>query len=264
MKLNFRRIIFNCGVIFGGALLGLSCAHLHSVPPIDITQMSVEDIHDRLEQNYLRLATLNGKARIQAQLQDQGYEATTHIQMLMPDSLFFKVEAFLGLDVGTFFSNRKQFALYSPFQKVLYTGHLDSLDLAQFFQVDLTYDELLEACTGIPRIKMGKTTPLKKDDAQIQFSTQEAQGMHQYWIDPVKFVVTKYQFWDAQGVLQVTTNFSRFQKIDNLFLPKSIQIYKPVPRQVFSLYYEERVINQPLNKKDFKIQVPPKTRIIKL
>ncbi len=227
--------------------------------------MSAQKLLDRLEQNYLKLNTLEGKAQFQAQMEGAGYEAAANVKLIMPDSLFTKFEAMFGFDVGTFSCNRKKFALHIPMQKVLYTGQLDSIDLAKFFQIQVTYDELMEGFTGIPRIQSGEFAPLAIDNNQYLMMSRSATGTHRYWIDATQFVVTQYQFHDLNGTLQITKVFSNFKKYDDILLPKTIQISRPVQKQMFSLFYHDRKVNQPIDRNNFKIRgIPRNTRHIRL
>lgn len=242
------------------------CAHFsRSSKMSDLSSMSAEKLRDRLEQNYLKLITLEGKAQFQAQMEGAGYEAAANVKLIMPDSLFTKFEAMFGFDVGTFSCNRKKFALYIPMQKVLYTGRLDSIDLARFFQIQITYDELMEGFTGIPRIQSGEFAPLTIENNQYLMTSRTTAGIHRYWIDATQFIVTQYQFHDLNGTLQITKNFSNFKKYNDILLPKTIQIARPAQRQMFSLFYHERKVNQPIDGNNFKIRgVPKNTRHIRL
>jgi len=255
-------------IILSLSILGLlsGCAHIFKGSQIpDLSKMTVDKIKDRLEQNYLKLNTLEGKGQFQAQMPGNGYEASVSTKLIMPDSLFAKFEIIFGLDIGTFTSNRKKFALYIPMKKLLYTGETDSVDLATFFQVNVNFNELIEAFTGVPKIDLGDTTALKISGDEYLLTSRTASGAHQYWIHPARFVVTKYQFYDLAGTLQVVKSFSRFQKFDEIYLPKSIRIEKPVQKQMFSLFYTQRQINEMIDKKSFKIRGIPRTvRHIKL
>jgi len=242
----------------------IRCASVFRGTPPDLSQMSTNELRDRIERNHLAFNTLSGKGKIMAQMADQAQEASVDIKIIMPDSLYLKVEAIFGIDVGTFSCNRSKFALYSPMQKVLYTGLLDSLELSKFFQVDITYEELLEAVIGTPKIQPGKMAPLKIQNNQYLLTSTTDAGVHQYWIHPEQFVVNKYQFFDREGALQIVKEFSRFEKYGSVYLPRVIQIHKPTASQVFAFYYDHRQLNKAIDKRIFKIKVPPQTRHIRL
>lgn len=232
-------------------------------PVLDADQMNAVELRDRVERNYLGLSTLQGNSRIQIQMPGLGTEATTQVKIILPDSLLLKVEAIFGIDVGSFTSNRKKFALYAPMQKVLYTGHQDSLDLSLFFQVNITYQELIDAFMGTPKIQLGKTSQVKLDQNQYLLSSVTDEGVHRYWIHPEKFVVTEYKFFDLTGALQTVKLFSKFTKYGNSYLPKIVQIQKPEAQQIFSLFYDSRELNKPVDRSAFKLRVPPKTRHVR-
>jgi len=254
----------------GRCLLGIlvlailnGCAGTGKGPVLDADQMNAVELRDRVERNYLGLSTLQGSSRIQIQMPGLGTEATTQVKIILPDSLLLKVEAIFGIDVGSFTSNRKKFALYSPMQKVLYTGQQDSLDLSLFFQVNITYQELIEAFMGTPKIQLGKTSQVKMDQNQYLLSSVTEEGVHRYWIHPEKFVVTEYKFFDLTGALQTVKLFSKFSRFGNSYLPKIVRIQKPAEQQIFSLFYDSRELNKPIDRELFKLRVPPKTRHVR-
>jgi hypothetical protein len=250
--------------LFPLLLILTGCAGTSQKPELDADRMTAVELRDRVERNYLGLTTLQGSSRIQIQMPGMGTEATTQVKIILPDSLLLKIEAIFGIDVGSFSSNRKKFALYSPMQKVLYTGHQDSLDLSQFFQVNITYQELIEAFMGTPKIQLGKNSEIKIDQNQYLLSVVTDDGVHRYWIHPQKFVVTESKFFNSGGVLQTVKLFSKFSKYGNSYLPKIVQIQKPAEQQIFSLFYDSRELNKPIDRELFKLRVPPKTRHIRL
>lgn len=257
--------IYSLLLALGLLILLSGCAGISRGPELDPTRMTAVELRDRVERNYLGLTSLQGRSRIQIQMPGMGSEASTEVKIILPDSLYLKVEAIFGIDVGSFSSNRKKFALYSPMQKVLYTGRQDSLDLSQFFQVNITYQELIEAFMGTPKIRLGeKTSPIKIDKKQYLLTSLTEEGVHRYWIHPKKFVVTEYKFFDRRGTLQMVKSFSKFSKYGRRYLPKIVRVQKPEKQQIFSLYYNSRELNKSIDKKVFKLRVPPKTRHIRL
>ena len=253
------------GVIFLVAALILShCSPFTRKKELSPDQISIGELKERLERNFLGLETLRGRARIQIQTPEMAYEAFSEVKIQMPDSLFLKVEVIFGIDVGQFFGNRKSFALYSPQANVFYDGMMDSLDLGKFFQIDLTYDDLLEAFTGTPKIIIGKMTPLAVDNGRFKLNSVTHEGLHRYWIDPEKLVITKYQFYDRTGTLQIEKHFKRFKKYGDIYLPKSIQIRRPALKQYFSLYYTSQKTNKTVSPEEFEINVPENCKRINL
>lgn len=243
------------------------CAGTGKAPAPDATQMTVMDIRDRIERNYLGISTLQGNGTISAQMPGVNQEASVEVQIIMPDSVSLKVEAIFGIDIGKFISNGRTFALYSPIQKTIYTGALDSLDLSRFFQVNLQYEELMESLVGTPGIAAGQMAPLAVQDNKYLLKIRTSEGVHQYFVDPGKYVITQYKYIDNANQVQIIKNFSRFEKYDNRYLPKLIQIARPMEKQAFSFYYRTRKLNKPIDRKVFKLRardIPKNTRHIKI
>ena len=256
---------------FSALLLGLiaivtlqSCSPAFRQKTLSPDKVTLRELKEGVDRNYLGLETLRGNARMQVQMENMAYEANTEVKIQMPDSLHLKLEVMLGIDIGLFFGNRERFKLYSPQENILYSGSLDSVDLAKFFQIDLTYDDLLEAFTGTPKIIPGKTKPVTIDDGKYKLITLTEEGLHRYWIDPEKFVVTRYQFFNRKGSLRMEKEFKRFKKYDDIYLPRIIQIKKPHLKQYFNLFYTNHNVNKKVLTREFEISTPQNCKWIKL
>lgn len=261
-----KQLLFlrGCVTFFVVTLIFNTCSPFFRKKELSPDQISIWELKEGIERNALGLETLRGNARIQVQMEDMAYEASSEIKIRMPDSLYLKIEVIFGIDVGLFFGNRKQFAIYSPQNNIFYTGSMDSLDLAKFFQIDLTYNDLLEAFTGTPYITPGKIKPITVDNGRFKLNILTKKGLHRYWVHPEKLVITKYQFYDRKGKLQIEKHFKRFKKYGDVYLPKSIQIHKPVQKQYFSLFYTYQKTNKKLSPNEFKIEVPENCKCINL
>ena len=129
--------------------LVLGCAGIYKRPAIDVRTVTWQSIPNILSQNLDRLSTLKGRARILVEMPGFQYQAYSKVVIKRPDSLFVKIEAALGIDVGWFFSDRQTFAVYLPFQNTYYSGLVDSVAIPNPIQFDLSYDQMLEALIGI-------------------------------------------------------------------------------------------------------------------
>ncbi|MBN1351619.1 DUF4292 domain-containing protein [candidate division KSB1 bacterium] len=251
-------------ILLVSVFISISCSPSLRKKKLSVDQINPRELKDSVDRNFLNLQTLRGRARLQIQMKDFAYEANSEVKIRMPDSLFLKIEVIFGIDVGFFFGNREQFALYSPQDNIFYTGSIDSLDLSKFFQIDLTYDDLLEAFAGTPVIVPGKTTKIALDDGNYKLSSVTQNGLHRYWIDPDKSVIKKYQFYDRTGTLQIEKHYRRFKKYKDIYLPQIIQIKKPAKNQYFSLFYTSHEVNKNISPDEFQMNVPENARWIKL
>ena len=256
-----------CAVLFVTVILLFNaCAPtVQQKPLITVGDLTAEDIWDRIEQNSLKINTLKCSGNLQVQMPGTGYTAKGSIRAIMPNLIYLKVEATLfGLDIGTFTSNGKRFALYAPQQKAVYLGDVATVNLANFFQINLSYDELKEAVTGQVHIPEGVFKPLTVDNDQYLITYDDFDGTHKYWVDPFKMVVTEYQLLNEKGAVELSKKFARYQKIGDIFFPKMVNLQRIQDQQIFSFFFENIEINKDVSKKIFKVKVPKGTRPIRL
>ncbi|MCK5739773.1 DUF4292 domain-containing protein [bacterium] len=257
---------FAAAFLLAAILLFNACAP--TIPPksvITVGDLTAEDIWDRVEQNSLKINTLKCSGNLQVQMPGTGYTAKGSVQVIMPNLIYLKVEATLfGLDVGTFTSNGKRFALYAPQQKAVYLGDVATVNLSTFFQINLSYDEFKEAITGQARIPEGVFKSLAVDNDQFLVIFDDFDGTHKYWVDPVKMVVTEYQLVNEDGLVELSKKFMRYQKIGDVFFPKMVNLQRIQDQQIFSFFFENIKLNEDVSKEMFKVKVPKGTRPIRL
>lgn len=223
------------------------------IPPDEDRWQAVSAI---LQKNYERLQTLRGWGTLSVQAPDLSYSTSARIVLNKPDSIFIKIEAAFGIDVGWLFSDRKSFILYSPLQNSYYSGAGDSLYLSDFIPFDLGYDKLIQTIAGMELALDIEKGVLKREGDQLILIGHRENRQHIYWIDPGKGVVTKAQTWENRERLILQQEYSRFVTIQNVTLPQTIKLTRPRERESLTLFYERLNVNDRLSEKDFRHKLP--------
>ena len=102
-KVSFRFILFSFYCFF------INCAFTSKSKIPDISNLTPEDIQRKVYRNFQNLNSFEGKARVIIELPGRGYNGFSNVYINMPDSIFIKTEAILGIDVGALFVDSQYF-----------------------------------------------------------------------------------------------------------------------------------------------------------
>lgn len=232
------------------------CAGIYRKPAIDIESATWKSIPAVLAKNRDRLSTLKGKARILVEMPGFQYQAYSDVVIKRPDSVFVKIKAALGIDMGCFFSDRQTFAVYLPFQNTFYSGSLDSLVIPNLTRFDFSYEQLLEALTGIEVPSNLDSGSLSVERNQL-ILTGKLQGQNvKYWIDPNNGVVTRTEVFDGNGDVIFRERFERITRLGGVVLPRTIRLERPNRNESLVVHYTHLEVNKPVKNDYFKLKIP--------
>jgi len=232
--------------------LFLNCASTSRIP--NLSNLTPEDLQLRVARNLNNLHSFEGKAHVIIELPGKSYKGFSNIFMKLPDSVYVKMEAILGIDIGGLFLDQHFFAAYAPRDNILYYGEAESLDLRDFLEIEIDTDELFEVFTGLNQIVVNETSNLIFAGGKFVVTTQLDQQSLIYEVDPDKYIVTKSQLVDAEGKTILLKEYRRFRKTKGLVLPKIIKLTRPQARERITVYYTNQKINKKIAAEKFKIK----------
>ena len=255
MRIKFLRRFYLFGfffVTYCSASLFLNCASTSKIP--NLSNFTPEDLQLRVARNLHNLHSFEGKARVIIELPGKSYNGFSNIFMKLPDSVYVKTEAILGIDIGGLFLDQRFFAAYAPRDNILYYGEAESLDLRDFLKIEIDTDELFEVFTGLNQIVVNDTSKLIFAGGKFVVTTQLEQQSLIYEVDPEKYIVTKSQLIDAEGKTILLKEYRRLRKTKGLVLPQIIKLTRPQARERITVYYTNQKINKKIAAEKFKIK----------
>ncbi len=255
MRIKFLRRFYLFGfffVTYCSASLFLNCASTSKIP--NLSNFTPEDLQLRAARNLHNLHSFEGKARVIIELPGKGYSGFSNIFMKLPDSVYVKTEAILGIDIGGLFLDQHFFAAYAPRDNILYYGEAESLDLRDFLEIEIDTDELFEVFTGLNQIVVNETSKLIFAGGKFVVTTQLDQQSLIYEVDPDKYIVTKSRLVDAAGKTILLKEYKRLRKTKGLVLPQIIKLTRPQARERITVYYTNQKINKKIAAEKFKIK----------
>jgi outer membrane lipoprotein-sorting protein len=245
-----------CVFLFFFLLLLFGCSHTLRRPAIPSDETRWRLIPQLLQNNYNRLKTFKASGRMIVESPEQSFSTSSRVVISRPDSLYLKLEATFGIDVGWLFSDRKTFRFYSPQRNMCYYGSFDSLRVGDFFSFDLSYDKFLQALAGIELVDGLDSGQLEKDGKSLLLTGETGQKKVSYWIDPSKGVVTRSEVRDSRGQVILQSEYQRFAYVDHVYVPRTIRIKRPLERERLTLYYTRLEINKKINDNDIRTKIP--------
>ena len=255
MRIKFLRRFYLFGfffVTYCSASLFLNCASTSKIP--NLSNFTPEDLQLRVARNLHNLHSFEGKARVIIELPGKSYNGFSNIFMKLPDSVYVKTEAILGIDIGGLFLDQRFFAAYAPRDNILYYGEAESLDLRDFLKIEIDTDELFEVFTGLNQIVVNDTSKLIFAGGKFVITTQLEQQSLIYEVDPEKYTVTKSQLVDAEGKTILLKEYRRLRTNKGVVLPQIIKLTRPQARERITVYYTNQKINKKIAAEKFKIK----------
>ncbi|HOH06485.1 MAG: hypothetical protein BWY77_00546 [bacterium ADurb.Bin431] len=239
------------------------CATFRRPALLPADTASPQRVLTALESNYARIDHFNGRGRLQLSSPSRSLSLDIDVLIDQPDTLFLRLEALLGLDVGWLFSDRHEYRFYLPTENLYGQGAMDSLRWERFFRIAPGYDLLLGTLVGLERGGALAEPVLGQEEKHLVLTGTTSMGLHTLWIDPGRGVVTRSELCDSTGRLLVRQRFERFSRIKGVQVPHTIRIERPAEKQHLILQYDQISINKKYSAQEIKTKIPASAHRIK-
>jgi outer membrane lipoprotein-sorting protein len=233
-----------------------SCAGLIRRKPLRLDDISIAKIRFRIEQNNLKYHSMKAKADISVESPKMSFTVSSQVFVKKPDSLLITVRAPFGIGFGSLFIDRNQFLAYNSFDNSLYTGDPNKLETTKFLPINLKLENVIQAFSGIQLLDAFEQDSLTIDHNKYLIVGSKDKQTRKYWIDPKRLVVSDFQLLTDDDEPLIKVEYKQFEKKDQIYLPKYIQIYQPKQNTRLTILYTKREPNCKLSEKDFTLKIP--------
>ncbi len=240
------------------------CCRLLTRPPLNADAITIGEIRQRVEQNYAQLSSIKARAKICLEAPQMNLVANSKIYFKKPDSLMINLSAGFGLGVGSIFMDKHQFQLYSSMDNTVYSAKPDSFDLKQFFLINVKFDEIFQAFSGLQLIKFHDSESLSVNANQYLLLGTIQNSVLKYRIDPKKYVVTEFEQSDSTGKTVIKFQYDQFAKSSRVLLPKTIRISQPDQKARITIAISSLSVNEKIDPEEFRLKIPNNTVKISL
>ncbi len=240
------------------------CALSSRAVVADLSRTSPESILSRVRQNQEKLTTLFGKGHLTVETPEQNFKGQVEIRVRKPDSVLIVAQVALGMDVGFFFADHRRFAHYSPYENIYYTGPTDKMNRLVLFRMQVSQAELIHAVTGTYHFSWDDSARAEVRDNQYIFRKSLGGDEIEVSIDPGKYVVKQVTLRDSTGRTLAVQKFRTFRRINGIWLPRYIQIFRKDTRERLTIFYERLEVNKEVPAEEFTFKVPENARKYRL
>jgi len=120
----------------------------------------------------------------------------------------------------------------------------------------LKLEHIIQAFSGILLLDSSDQDSLAIDRNKYLIIGSKDNQIRKYWVDPKKAVVTEFQLFTDKDEPLIKLEYRQFEKKDQFYLPRLIQIYQPRQNTRVTILYTKRESNCHLNEKDFRLKIP--------
>ncbi|MBN1481692.1 DUF4292 domain-containing protein [candidate division KSB1 bacterium] len=250
------RFVFLISVFFLLFYFG-GCGTTSRGPVIQPKESRLAVVRDILTKNYQKFQTLQGRGKLVVQSPWQSFSGNAIVNIKKPDSIYVRVEALLGLDVGLVFADRAHFLIYSPTENCAYIGdNSDTLRLKSFLGFDLTLQEMMQSMSGLAVLKEMTAAKLKWKEDELHIIGIADSIFYDYTIDEQFGLISNIVMKDFQGRILRIEEYKRFAIISDVRIPQMVRFLRPNEKESLTVFYDHLVINKSVPAKSFHVKMP--------
>jgi len=242
------------------ALFAGSCAPKKASVLLDTRRTSALALLQMVAAGNARVHSMTGRGSVAFESPDVAGSAYFELSLKKPDSLLAKFEGPFGIDVGTLFLSRQRFVMYNSLENRVITGVPSTAAIRSFIPFDLTYDQILNAFSGIFPLE-GDASAVRGyavDGDRFTLTMPCGSGTCEYWIEPETYFVTRHRRLDSNGAVLLDAEATALVEQDGAVAPKRITITFPEENRRVSVFYTSFRLNVP--EPPFAYSIPPNAR----
>ncbi len=188
------------------------------------------------------------------------------IAMRYPDSIYIKIEGFLGIDGLIASINKNTFVVYNIINKYVVKGPTTPGAIQKAFDYRVTYNELRDVLTGLVFLTADdekNVLSYETDSCLYVLKISEEGGYKKVWIDPfLQYAVVRIEHYGGEGDVEILKEFSRFEKYGSMMIPKYVRVLRPKEKDLLSVFFEDRIMNKKFPSKLFHVRYPKNINVI--
>ncbi|RPH88801.1 MAG: DUF4292 domain-containing protein [Calditrichaeota bacterium] len=234
-----------------------NCAPFVNRPLLSPQEKRLTVIREVIEKNHALVHSISGHGQVVIESPMQSFSGTATVRVKNPDSVWVKIEAMLGVDIGIISADRKRFTLFSPMENLAYIGaNEDTLRLEMFLGFDMPFDQLVQSMSGLAPIAQLDRAIVSEKDEQIVVIGTSGQLIYQYTIEPKYGLVSQLILKAQNGKILRIEEYKRFMRFGKAVVPRMMRFIRPEEKESVTMFYDELQVNKSLSAKDFYIKMP--------
>ena len=229
--------------------------------------ISAERIIKRIEANRRKIKTYVGNGSITVNTKELNTTSNFKVEIKRPDSLKVSFFGPFGIDLAFALVTLKDFQFYDAINNSLYSGKVRPGIIKDVMKIDIPYDELIDAVTGSVNLTNKlRTEPIAKQtgdrEYELVYPDSVKNKISKIKIDAESYKILQFTVTDLKGKISYQSDYHDFSKVEDTFLPYTININDIANNQKLKIIYRRVEINNLTEM--LKLDVPDDAQINRL
>lgn len=236
-----------------------------SKPTEDVELLPSERLINKLEANRRKIKNFEGIGVFEIESDQYSNSANFQIVMQKPDSIYFSLLGPFGIELAQALVTRDDYVFYDALQNTAYRGKVNDDILKNIFKINLSFSDLLDAFIGSVNLtsnlyKQPSNYSVDGEQYVLTYDDKDKELTSVYKVDIRQLGITNYTLTSDDKTIDLEGKYSKFELIENVAIPFSIEISNKVQNQEVKIRYK----NIEANSKGLKVkfELPDDAEII--
>ncbi len=236
-----------------------------SKPTEDMELLPSERLINKLEANRRKIKNFEGVGVFEIESDRYNNSANFQIVMQKPDSIYFSVLGPFGIELAQALVTKDDYIFYDALQNTAYFGKVNDDILKNIFKINLSFNELIDAFIGSVNLtnnlyKQPNNYTVADDQYVLTYIDADNNLTSVYKVDIRQLGITDYTLISDDKSIDLEGKYSKFELIENVAIPFSIEIANKVENQELKIRYKNIYANSKGLK--VKFEIPDDAEII--
>ena len=256
---------FQCIIIPLAIFIILFDGCVPSKPTEDVELLPSERLINKLEANRRKIKNFEGVGVFEIESEQYNNSANFQIVMQKPDSIYFSVLGPFGIELAQALVTKEDYVFYDALQNTAYRGKVTDDILKNIFKINLSFSDLLDAFIGSVNLtpnlyKQPNNYSIDGEQYVLTYIDKANELTSVYKVDIRQLGITNYTLTSSDKTIDLEGKYSKFEVIENVAIPFSIEISNKVQNQEVKIRYKNIIANSRGLK--VKFELPDDAEII--
>lgn len=236
-----------------------------SKPTEEVELLPSERLINKLEANRRKIKNFEGVGVFEIESDQYNNSANFQIVMQKPDSIYFSVLGPFGIELAQALVTKDNYIFYDALQNTAYIGKVNDDILKNIFKINLSFSDLIDAFIGSVNLtpnlyKQPSNYSVAGEQYVLTYVDTDNELTSVYKVDIRQLGITDYTLISDDKAIDLEGKYSKFELIENVAIPFSIEISNKVQNQELKIRYKNIYANSRGLK--VKFELPDDAEII--
>lgn len=222
----------------------------------EVEILPAERLVKKLETNRRKIKNFEGRGTISVKTPSFNNSATFRVLFHRPDSISLTIFGPFNIELAQALITKRSFQFYDALSNTLYQGDAGETLLRDMFRINLSFSDLNDALLGA--VNLSENLYTQPDEYSVEYSRYHLTYLDkinktkkQFRVDIKDLGILSYSVSSDDGVTLLQGEYSDFNIIESIALPRSIKVSNEKDKQFVSISYQSIKLNSPHSLIDF-------------